>query len=74
MTDEAAADAFVRWLAGLKADLGIPATLAALRSQRQLVKADIPALVDVAILDTCHQTNPRPCTRGDFERIFAAAL
>jgi alcohol dehydrogenase class IV len=28
----------------------------------------------VAINDTCHQTNPRACTREDFERIFAAAM
>ena len=26
------------------------------------------------INDICHQTNPRPCTRADFERIFAEAL
>ena len=39
-----------------------------------MTSADIPALVDVAINDTCHQTNPRPCTREDFERIFAEAI
>ena len=27
-----------------------------------------------AIADTCHQTNPRPCTADDFRRIFAAAM
>jgi hypothetical protein len=31
-------------------------------------------LVDVAMADTCHRTNPRPCTRADFERMFADAL
>jgi hypothetical protein len=35
---------------------------------------DIPALVQVAINDTCHQTNPRPCSREDFERIFSEAM
>jgi alcohol dehydrogenase class IV len=30
--------------------------------------------VEVAINDICHQTNPRPCTREDFERIFVAAI
>jgi alcohol dehydrogenase class IV len=36
--------------------------------------ADIPALVEVAINDICHQTNPRRCTRKDFERIFTEAM
>jgi len=74
MADEPAAMAFIDWLAGMKADLGIPATLGALASQRPVTRADIPALVEVAIHDTCHQTNPRPCTRADFERIFAEAI
>ena len=58
----------------MKADLGIPATLGAWPSKRPVTKGDIPALVDVAINDTCHQTNPRPCTRADFEQIFAGAI
>ena len=74
MADEAAAGAFVDWLARTKADLGIPATLGVMRATRRVVASDIPALVDVAIHDTCHQTNPRPCTRADFERIFAEAM
>ena len=74
MAERDAAGAFVAWLARMKADLGIPATLAALDAKRPVTRADMPALVDVAINDTCHQTNPRPCTREDFERIFAAAL
>jgi alcohol dehydrogenase class IV len=71
---EAAAQAFVDWLTALKRDLDIPATLGAYVAKRPVTRADIPALVEVAINDTCHQTNPRPCTRGDFERIFAAAI
>ena len=71
---EAHAQAFVDWLSVLKADLGIPATLRAHQSKRPLTRADLPALVEVAIHDTCHQTNPRKCTREDFERIFAAAI
>ncbi len=69
-SEEASANAFVVWLAELKADLGIPARLAS-----SGVKAEhIPKLVEVAINDICHQTNPRPCTRADFERIFAEAI
>jgi alcohol dehydrogenase class IV len=65
---------FIDWLASLKSDLAIPATLSAYSSKRPVTRADIQALSDVAISDTCHQTNPRPCTREDFERLFAAAM
>ena len=71
---EAGAEAFIDWLTALKADVAIPSTLRACQTKRPVTRADIPALVDVAIDDTCHQTNPRKCTRGDFERIFAAAM
>jgi alcohol dehydrogenase class IV len=70
----ASGQAFIDWLTALKRELGIPATLGAYQAKRQVTKADIPALVAVAIDDTCHQTNPRPCTRADFERIFAEAI
>ena len=69
-----AATAFIAWLATMKADLGIPATLSAMTAKRPVTRADIPALVEVAIHDTCHQTNPRNCTREDFERMFADAI
>ena len=63
-------DDFIHWLTALKAELGIPAKLASLG-----VKAEhIPKLVAIAIDDICHQTNPRPCTRADFEKIFAEAI
>ena len=74
MPDDRAAAAFVDWLSRMKADLGIPATLGALAAKRPVSKADVPALVDVAINDTCHRTNPRPCTRADFEALFNSAL
>jgi alcohol dehydrogenase class IV len=74
MSENAAAQAFIGWLSQMKATLGIPATLSGLHAPRPVTQADIPALVDVAILDTCHQTNPRKCTRADFERIFAEAM
>jgi len=74
MAEQEAAKAFIAWLAKMKADLGIPATLSAMTAQRPVTRADIPALVDVAINDTCHKTNPRRCTREDFERMFADAI
>jgi len=72
--DQASAAAFIDWLAELKRDLAIPAGLSAYRTERPVTRADIPALVEVAINDTCHQTNPRPCTREDFARIFTEAI
>lgn len=61
---------FIAWLTALKADIGIPARLGEVG-----VKPDqIGALVDVALADTCHQTNPRRCTREDFEQLFRAAI
>jgi alcohol dehydrogenase class IV len=74
MTEQEAAAAFIAWLAKMKADLGIPATLSAMAAKRPVTRTDIPALVDVAINDTCHKTNPRRCTREDFERMFADAI
>ena len=64
------ADDFVSWLAKLKERIGIPARLGG----KGVTRANIPQLVEVAINDTCHQTNPKPCTAEDFERIFSEAL
>lgn len=61
---------FVAWLTRLKAELGIPAKL----SELGVNAGHLPRLVDIALKDICHQTNPRPCARQDFEQLFAAAL
>jgi alcohol dehydrogenase class IV len=61
---------FVAWLVKLKAEIGIPAKL----GEKGVSAAHIAALVEVAIKDTCHQTNPKACTAEDFRRIFAGAL
>jgi len=66
----ASADDFVGWLTRLKARIGIPARLGA----SGVSAAHLPRLVEVALGDTCHRTNPRPCSAADFERIFTAAL
>jgi alcohol dehydrogenase class IV len=62
--------AFVPWLRDLKQRIGITGTLATHGVRRE----QLPQLVAVASQDSCHQTNPRPCTPADFERLFAAAL
>ena len=64
------ADDFIAWLAQLKRTIGIPAGLAGVNVQR----SQIESLVDVAIDDICHRTNPRPCTRADFARFFEQAM
>ena len=62
--------ALVPWLKTLKAKVGIDGGLAL----RGVTSADMPRLVDIATKDICHQTNPRPCTSADFERLFLAAM
>ncbi|HUG20960.1 iron-containing alcohol dehydrogenase [Piscinibacter sp.] len=60
----------VPWLRQLKAEIGITGGLA----QRGLTAQQLPRLVELAMADICHQTNPRPCTAADFERFFVAAM
>jgi alcohol dehydrogenase class IV len=64
------AAAFIEWLAALKSRIGIPARL----GEKGITREHLPRLVDIATRDTCHQTNPKPCSAADFERIFAQAL
>jgi hypothetical protein len=61
---------FVPWLAALKARIGITGKLSAHGVRRE----QIPRLVEIAAADICHQTNPRPCTGADFQRLFEEAL
>jgi len=61
---------FVGWLKTLKAQVGILGGLAA----HGVGESHLPRLVDIATKDICHQTNPRPCTAADFERLFLAAM
>ena len=61
---------FVSWLKQLKVSVGISGGLAAHGVKPQ----HLPRLVEIATADMCHQTNPRPCTAADFERLFTAAM
>ena len=61
---------FIGWLQKLKGEIEIPDKLRAVGVK----SGDIPALVEVALADPCHRTNPKACTRVDFERLFAEAL
>ena len=62
--------ALVPWIQQLKADIGITGGLAA----RGVKPEHLPRLVEIATADICHQTNPRPCTAADFERLLKAAM
>ena len=64
-------EGFVRWLQELKRtiDLGTGGL-----AQAGVTRHHIPRLVEVATADICHQTNPRPVTAQDFERLFEQAL
>jgi alcohol dehydrogenase class IV len=64
------AQSFVTWLAALKERIGIPAKLGG----KGVTREHIAKLVEIAVNDTCHQTNPKPVSKGDFERIFTAAI
>ena len=51
-------------------DIGLPRDLATVG-----VKPDhLPALVDQAFADACHQTNPVPVTREDLHRLYQEAM
>ncbi len=62
--------AFVPWLQQLKTSVGITGGLAA----HGVTLAHLPRLVEIAVADICHQTNPRPCSAADFEALFKAAM
>lgn len=61
---------FVPWLAALKARVGITGKL----SEHGVKRDQIARLVEIAMADICHQTNPRPCTAADFKRLFEEAM
>ena len=61
---------FVPWLRALKARVGISGKLA----EHGVKREHLPRLVEIAVADICHQTNPRPCTAADFQRLFEEAM
>ena len=54
---------FLAWLAQLKADDRHPGALSD-RAARRVTTPTSRRLVEIAVADICHQTNPRQCTRG----------
>ncbi|HUR69338.1 MAG TPA: iron-containing alcohol dehydrogenase [Candidatus Thermoplasmatota archaeon] len=66
---EQTAASFLRWLADLKAEIGIPARL----TQAGVTPEHLIRLPDAAFADSCHQNNPVPVTTQDLQRIFHEA-
>jgi alcohol dehydrogenase class IV len=54
----------------LRVACGLPRKL----SQAGVKREMIPKLVEKAVADACHQSNPRPCTAADFERLIGEAF
>ncbi|MBC7941024.1 MAG: iron-containing alcohol dehydrogenase [Chitinophagaceae bacterium] len=62
--------AFVPWLKALKAEVGITGRL----KDHGVKEEHMKRLVEIATADICHQTNPRPVTSADFQRLFESAM
>ena len=62
--------AFVAWLKQLKNRIGLTGTL----KTHGVTPEQLPRLVEIAVADICHQTNPRPVKPADFERLFQLAM
>ena len=62
--------ALLAWLKQLKQQIGIHGGLAA----RGVTPAMLPRLVPLAVTDFTGQTNPRPATAADYERLFLEAM
>jgi alcohol dehydrogenase class IV len=63
-------DDFVPWLRRLKDRIGIRGRL----RDHGVRPEHMPRLVEIAVADICHQTNPRPVKAEDFRRLFEAAM
>ena len=61
---------FIQWLSQLKKEVGISANLI----HAGVSKDKLEALVEVAIKDGCHASNPQVCKREDFIAIFKEAF
>ena len=64
------AQGFIAWLKQLKQTIGIAPSLSAAGVKPE----HLARLVEIATADICHQTNPQPVTKTDFERLFAEAM
>ncbi len=68
--EDADADGFLRWIADLKAEIGVPRSLL----DTTVSPDDLPRLAQVAFEDACHLNNPRDVTHADFTALFTKAF
>jgi alcohol dehydrogenase class IV len=54
----------------LRAACGLPRRLSEAGVKREM----IPRIVEKSLADACHQSNPRPCGKEDFERLISVAF
>lgn len=66
MTGVEAADCAIEAVSGLNQRIGIPARL----RDCGIPEEGLAKLADKAFEDSCHLTNPRPCTRDDLLRLY----
>ncbi|MBI2980979.1 MAG: iron-containing alcohol dehydrogenase [Deltaproteobacteria bacterium] len=64
------ADGLIRAIRKLTESIGIPKRLREVGIKEEM----LPRLVELAVKDGCHQCNPRPVTRADFERMYRELL
>ncbi|HEY2028516.1 MAG TPA: iron-containing alcohol dehydrogenase [Myxococcales bacterium] len=64
------AHALVETIDQLRVACGLPRRL----SQAGVKREMLPHIVEKALLDGCHQSNPRPVSKADFERMLDAAF
>ena len=62
------ATGFLRWVTELRKEVGLPSGLKAIGASVN------ETLLDFAVADPCHGSNPRPVTRADFTALFQRAL
>jgi 4-hydroxybutyrate dehydrogenase len=70
MSTSERAHACVSIVDDLRAECGLPRKLGQAGVKREM----FPRIVEKALADACHQSNPRACTREDFARILEEAF
>jgi alcohol dehydrogenase class IV len=70
MSEQERAHQLVETIDGLRAAAGLPRRL----SQAGVTREMIPRLVEKALADACHQSNPRPCSAEDFLHLIEQAF
>jgi alcohol dehydrogenase class IV len=70
MSAQERAHLLVKLVDDLRVACGLPRKL----SQAGVRRDMIPALIEKAVADSCHKTNPRACSEVDFERIINEAF